>query len=67
MNEDAMFQLEEYVKVIATGAIGRIEQWTQETDQYFVEFNRDSSTRQWFTPAELERAEPSAVRNILST
>jgi hypothetical protein len=67
MSEHAMFQLEEYVKVIATGAIGRVEQWTQETDQYFVEFNRDSSSRQWFAPAELERAEPSAVRNIVST
>jgi hypothetical protein len=51
-----MFQLEEFVKVIATGAIGRIEQWTQATDQYLVELNRDSSTRKWFTAAELERA-----------
>jgi hypothetical protein len=51
------FQLEESVRVIATGAIGRIEQWTQQTDQYMVEFNRDSGTRQWFNADELERIE----------
>jgi hypothetical protein len=51
MSEDAMFQLEEHMTVIATGAIGRIEQWTQATNQYLVEFNRDSSTRQWFSEA----------------
>ncbi len=53
-----MLQLEQYVKVIATGAIGRIEQWTEATDQYLVEFNRDSGTRKWFTAGEVERVEP---------
>jgi hypothetical protein len=57
MSEHAMFQLEEYVKVIATGAIGRIEQWTQATNQYLVEFKRDSSTRKWFAESELEPVE----------
>ena len=52
-----MFQLEDYVKVIATGAVGRIEQWTEATDQFLVEFNRDSSTRLWFSRGELERLE----------
>ncbi len=56
------FQLEEYVKVIATGAVGRIEQWTEGPNKYFVEFNRDSGTRKWFAPNELEPAEkPSCV------
>lgn len=53
------FQNEEYVKVIATGEIGRIEQWTSATNQYYVEFNRNSGTRKWFAEAELKRAEPS--------
>jgi hypothetical protein len=53
------FQLEEYVKVIATGEVGRVEQWTSATNQYYVEFNRDSSTRKWFTEAELKRCEAS--------
>jgi uncharacterized protein (DUF1330 family) len=57
MSEDAMFQLKEYEKVVATGTIGRIEQWTQATNQCLVEFNRDSSTRQWFSEAELEPTE----------
>jgi hypothetical protein len=51
------FQLEEYVRVIATGEVGRVEQWTQQTNQYMVEFNRDSSTRKWFDAVELERIE----------
>jgi hypothetical protein len=51
------FQLEEYVKVSATGSVGRIEQWTEEPNKYWVEFNRDFSTRKWFAPDELERAE----------
>lgn len=51
------FQLEEYVQVIGTGEIGRVEQWTEATDQYLVEFNSDSGTRKWFSPGELERAE----------
>jgi hypothetical protein len=29
-----MLKLTQYVKVVATGAIGRIEQWTQATNQY---------------------------------
>jgi hypothetical protein len=49
------FRLEEYVRVIATGATGRVEQWTEATHQYLVEFNRDSGTRQWFNAAELQR------------
>ena len=38
-----MLHLTQYVRVLATGTIGRIEQWTQSTNQYLVEFNRDSS------------------------
>ena len=53
------FQLEEYARVIADGLIGRIEQWTEETDQYLVEFNRDSATRKWFGAAELEKVAES--------
>jgi hypothetical protein len=53
-NDGQKFQLRENVKVIATGEVGRVEQWTDATDQYFVEFNRDSSTRKWFSPSELE-------------
>jgi hypothetical protein len=53
------FRVEEYVRVKATGAIGRIEQWTQATSQYWVEFNRDFSTRQWFNADELERVPQS--------
>jgi uncharacterized protein (DUF1330 family) len=53
-----MLNLTQYVKVVATGAIGRIEQWTQATNQYLVEFNRDSSTRQWFAESELQPVEP---------
>jgi len=49
------FGLEEYVRVIATGKVGRIEQWTEATNQYLVEFNQDSGTLQWFKAAELER------------
>jgi hypothetical protein len=64
-SEGAMFQREEYVKVITTGAIGRVEQWTQATDQYSVEFDRDSSTRKWFNAGELERAQPGEVRQVL--
>ena len=48
-----MLNLTQYVRVVVTGAIGRIEQWTQATNQYLVEFNRDSSTRQWFAESEL--------------
>jgi hypothetical protein len=54
-----MLNLTQYVKVVATGAIGRIEQWTQATNQYLVEFNRDSATRQWFTESDLEPVEPT--------
>lgn len=53
-----MLNLEEYVKVISTGVIGRIEQWHQGVDKYWVEFNRDFATRQWFSEVELERVQP---------
>jgi len=53
-----MLNLTQYVRVVVTGAIGRIEQWTQATNQYLVEFNRDSSTRQWFAESDLEPVEP---------
>jgi hypothetical protein len=56
------FRLEDYVRVIATGAIGRIEQWTEATNQYLVEFNRDSGTRQWFKAAELQRVSQGNVK-----
>jgi len=52
-----MLHLTQYVRVLATGTIGRIEQWTQSTNQYLVEFNRDSSTRQWFGESDLEPIE----------
>ncbi len=41
-----MLNLTQYVRVVATGELSRIEQWTQATNQYLVEFNRDSATRQ---------------------
>ena len=53
-----MLKVEEYVKVIATGAIGRIEQWHQDSDKYWVEFDRNFGTRLWFTEGELERIDP---------
>jgi uncharacterized protein (DUF1330 family) len=59
MRENPIFPLEGYVKVVATGEVGRVEQWTQATNQYLVEFNRDSSTRQWFAESELESIEAS--------
>lgn len=52
-----MLNLTQYVRLVTTGAVGRIEQWTQATDQYLVEFNRDSSTRQWFAESDLEPVE----------
>ena len=55
--EEQMLNLTQYVRIVATGAIGRIEQWTQATNQYLVEINRDSSTRQWFAESELEPTE----------
>ena len=49
-----MLSLEQYVKVIETGAVGRVEQWTSGPDLYSVEFNRDFATRKWFKESELE-------------
>jgi len=51
------FHLEQYVRVIASSRIGRVEQWTEATNQYLVEFDRDSSTREWYKEAELEAAQ----------
>lgn len=58
------FELRDYVRVIATGEIGRVESWTSATDQYWVEFNNDFKTRQWFKPIELEPASPSSEKTI---
>jgi len=58
MRENPFFPLEGYVKAVATGEVGRVEIWTQKTNQYFVEFNRDSATRQWFAESALEPVEP---------
>ena len=56
-----MFQLTQYVVVLKTGDRGRIEQWHEASGKYLVEFNRDSSTRQWFDPSELKLAEPNSI------
>lgn len=53
-----MLNLTQYVKVIVTGRIGRVEQWHEASGKYLVEFNRDSGTRQWFLEVELEAVEP---------
>lgn len=48
-----MHQSRRYVKVIATGAIGRIGERHLVSGQYSVEFDRNPNTRQWFSEAEL--------------
>lgn len=48
-----MYQSHRYVKVIATGAIGRIEERHDGSGRYFVEFDRDPITRQWFSESDL--------------
>ncbi len=49
-----VFRLEQHVEVIATGEIGRVEQWHEGSRKYWVEFNRDFATREWFLPEELK-------------
>jgi hypothetical protein len=58
-----MFQVEQYVVVLKSGKVGRIEQWTQEPNKFLVEFNRDSNTREWFSPNELATASASSVKH----
>jgi hypothetical protein len=48
-----MYRVRGYVKVIATGITGRVEDWHEISRKYWVEFDRDFSTRQWFTESEL--------------
>jgi hypothetical protein len=48
-----MYQIHRYVKVIASGATGRVEERRDGSGRYFVEFDRDPSTRQWFSESEL--------------
>jgi hypothetical protein len=52
-----IFKLEEHVKVIASGEVGRVEQWSSSKSLYLVEFNRDSSTRKWLSENELQKTE----------
>lgn len=54
MADASEFQLEDQVKVKATNAIGRIEQIHSGVGKYWVEFNRDFATRQWYSNDELE-------------
>ena len=48
-----MYKLRAYVKVIATGVTGRVEQRNQSTGKYWVEFDRNLNSRQWFAESEL--------------
>ena len=48
-----MYKLRAYVKVIATGVTGRVEQRNQSTGKYWVELDRNLNSRQWFAESEL--------------
>jgi len=48
-----MYPVRGYVKVISTGATGRVEERHEGSGKYLVEFNRNPSTRQWLTESEL--------------
>lgn len=48
-----MYQVRQYVKVIATGATGRIEARQDDSGKYLVEFDRNPRTRQLFSESEL--------------
>ncbi|MGD0796653.1 MAG: hypothetical protein ABR910_02920 [Acidobacteriaceae bacterium] len=52
-----MFELRQYVVVLESGAVGRVEQWHEASGKFLVEFNRDSSTRKWFNLDELKLAD----------
>jgi hypothetical protein len=54
-----MYSVRGYVKVIATGATGRVEERHEGSSKYLVEFNRNSSTRQWLTESELVGVSPA--------
>ena len=50
-----MYQLGNYVKVVETGRIGRIEQRNNDFGNYWVEFNHSLGTGLWFSESELLR------------
>jgi len=54
-----MYPVRGYVKVIATGATGRVEERHEGSSKYLVEFNRNFSTRQWLTESELVGVSPA--------
>ena len=56
-----MYKLRAYVKVIATGVTGRVEQRNQSTGKYWVEFDRNLNSRQWFAESELAGSEQGVV------
>ena len=60
-----MYPVRGYVKVIATGATGRVEERHEGSSKYLVEFNRNLSRRQWLTESELVGVSPALffVRN----
>jgi hypothetical protein len=53
--EHGMYQLRDYVKVVGTDDIGRIEQRNKDFGNYFVEFNHSFGTGLWFSESELVR------------
>jgi hypothetical protein len=59
-----MFEIGDTVKVIATGAVGRIKGWHEGSGMYLVEFNNNFRTREWLADYELKltkrkRSEPT--------
>ena len=53
METGALFHVHQYVKVLATGLTGRVEQCDGNAGRFLVEFNRNPSTRRWFAAPEL--------------